>query len=341
MLPLRTVSASVSDVPVLLTPPSTNQVGATLNAIADDVATVPPFKHRFTVDVKPVPGYANEYAPLVLAPLVIELAVETLCAAPESATFNAPAALTCCKCRCFVDRSSVEITLRTVEAIPHTPPCQSTKNVPVVPPVNQLEKLVLVISARSGFRVTATDVVGTNEEAPVPASTCGREKFTDPDVVITHPIPHLKFIVPLPVQFAVVSSLPTVATAPAKTVTPLFLYVAVPKVAVPAFISKISWFVNPPLTDSTYIDAVYVVPLAKVIAVLDSIGRALVAVCAQARAVSKFPRVDDAAAALVPPPKGYVQYVGEVVPPAKLDPSKRHAADPSISKPFAASVVKS
>jgi hypothetical protein len=56
MLPLRTVSASVSDVPVLLTPPSTNQVGATLNAIADDVATVPPFKHRFAVDVKPVPG---------------------------------------------------------------------------------------------------------------------------------------------------------------------------------------------------------------------------------------------------------------------------------------------
>jgi hypothetical protein len=70
MLPLRTVVKSVSVVPVVLVPPSTSQVGATLNAIADDVATVPPFKHRFTVDVKPVPGYANEYAPLVLAPLV-------------------------------------------------------------------------------------------------------------------------------------------------------------------------------------------------------------------------------------------------------------------------------
>ena len=238
--------------------------------------------------------------------------------------------------------SSVEITLRTVEAIPRTPPCQSTKNVPVVPPVNQLEKLVLVISAISALRVTAKEVVGTKEEASVPASTCGREKFTAPVVLVLAPIPHLKFMVPVTVQLAVVSSLPIVATALADTVTPLFLYVDVPKVAVPEFISKISSFVNPPLTDSTYIDPVYVVPLVKVIAELDSIGRAAVtAVCDQARAVSKFPSVEDAAAALVPLPNGKVQYVGEVVPPAKFEPSKRHDAEPSISKPFAASVVKS
>ena len=99
MLPLRTVVKSVSVEPSVLVPPSTSQVGATLNAIADDVATVPPLRHRFTVDVVPVPGYANEYAPLVLAPLVIELAVETLLVAPKSATFNTPAALACCKCK--------------------------------------------------------------------------------------------------------------------------------------------------------------------------------------------------------------------------------------------------
>ena len=98
MLPLRTVVKSVSVEPSVLVPPKTSQVGATLNAIAVDVATVEPFKQRFTVDVDPT----KLNAPLVLAPLVIELAVETLCAAPKSATFNTPAALACCKFRFFV-----------------------------------------------------------------------------------------------------------------------------------------------------------------------------------------------------------------------------------------------
>ena len=70
MLPLRRVVVSDSAEPSVLTAPRTRKVGATLNASDEDVATVPPFKDKLTVEVVPLPGYAKENAPLVLAPLV-------------------------------------------------------------------------------------------------------------------------------------------------------------------------------------------------------------------------------------------------------------------------------
>jgi hypothetical protein len=73
--------------------PIVKNVGATENAIAELDATVPPFRHRLIVLVVPLPGYAKENAPFVLAPDETVLEVVAEFDPLKSATRNAPAAL--------------------------------------------------------------------------------------------------------------------------------------------------------------------------------------------------------------------------------------------------------